>query len=170
MGAYALQQNVWNVSRCSPEVILAEYNEWNEITKIGSVKKMLEDQGYVAITPVGEDILFIEKDSVEKFQKIRTANIQLLSERKVRLEFFNTTIGRITKYMPPKHSLGSMSYDIFTSSVYLHFAVKGNNLDLCYLQKYSDKIALPEHIGRPLLIYNYDPRNSSIILKGDYKI
>ena len=46
----------------------------------------------------------------------------------------------------------------------------GNNLDLDYLHKYSDKIAQPKHIGRPLVIYNYDPTYSSIIIKGSYTI
>lgn len=136
------------------------------------MQEILESHGYVAITPVGEDILFIEKESVEKFKKIKERNHNLIigESPSIKLQFWNETVATISKILPSDSYLGSMNYDIFNSSVHLHFAVTGNSLDLDYLHKYSAKIAPPKHIGRPLLIYNYDPTKNTIFVKGSYKI
>ena len=85
------------------------------------------------------------------------------------LQSFNKTILPIQRVLPAGNNVRGMSYDIFSSTVYIHFAVKGGNLDLEEIQEYSDKIVNNSLlVGRPLLIYNFDPSRGMIILNSPY--
>ena len=78
---------------------------------------------------------------------------------------------RLKKYFPDAQDIGEPSYDIFRSAVYFHFTVKGTNIDLDEIQRYSDKIAATGNLkGRKIVIYNFDPSNGSIIISRPYII
>ena len=84
---------------------------------------------------------------------------------------YNTTVSLIAPQLPKNNSLTSMFYNIFDSSVFLHFEVKGDNLDVDYLYKYSDKIVDdPKWVGRPLLVYDFDPRRGVVIINEEHTV
>lgn len=40
-GGFALENNDWENEKCIPDVILAESNEWNTVSKSGNVRSLL---------------------------------------------------------------------------------------------------------------------------------
>lgn len=78
-------------------------------------------------------------------------------------------VKEIEDYLPSEGGLTSSEYNVFNSSVFLHFLVNGENLDLDELAKESVRRSVKKELhGRPLLIYNFDPREASIIVSSPY--
>ena len=120
---------------------------------------------------MGEDSLYIEQQKVKFYEDNADKNRKLLKDGSYSLVSYNETIEKIKPHLPSGTKVDGYTYNVFDDPVYVHFAVTGDSLNLDYLCDYSDKIVEnKKHVGRPLVIYHYDPRGTAILLTEGYTL
>ena len=86
------------------------------------------------------------------------------------LSGYNNTVHLLAGSLPKGHNLGGISYTTFTDHAYVHFAVKGQDLDLDQIGRTSEKVADAELAGRPIVIYGFNPETAVLLLKQKYEL